>query len=243
MIFLADRTEDQEAKAHLYAQAMLRAPDLVPALVGFADRLRILAASRADNQRNLEKADDLSKRAIQLAPDDSYAWFVRGWILWNQDRYDAALAANARAIQLDPSYAESYVARGLYTISIGQPEAALPILNKAMDIDLAVDGVASRTACRAFLSLGRYEEAVQSCERAMATDESFFVHVYLTAAYAQKGDMARAADAKASLLRLTPDLTLEALKMHSERPDVRRFRDQWDQHITAGLRKAGIPER
>ncbi len=77
----------------------------------------------------------------------------------------------------------------------------------------------------------------------METDESLFVHIYLTAAYAQKGDMARAADAKATLLRLSPLLTLEALKPHSGKPDVQRFREQWDKHVIAGLRRAGISER
>jgi adenylate cyclase len=243
MVILANETEDQEAKVRLYAEALLRVPNLVPALVGWADRLRVVEASAAENERNLEQADGLSKRAIQLAPNDADAWYVRGWVLWHQDRYDAALTANAKAIELDPSYAKSYVARGLYTISIGQPEAALAMLDRARDIDSTVDGVASRTACRAFLSLGRYDEAVQNCERAMATDESLFAHIYLTAAYAQKGDMARAADAKATLLRLSPRLTLEALKRHSGKPDIQRFREQWDKHIIAGLRKAGIPER
>jgi tetratricopeptide (TPR) repeat protein len=197
----------------------------------------------AENERNLQQADDLSMRAIRLAPDDADAWYVRGWILWHQDRYDAALTANAKAIDLDPSYAKSYVARGLYTISIGQPEAALPVLERARDIDSTVDGVASRTACRAFLSMGRYDEAVRNCERAMATDESVFAHVYLTAAYAQKGDMARAAESRARLLQLRPSLTIETLRAHSSKSDAKRSREQWDRHVIAGLRTAGIPER
>jgi len=243
LVLRANESQDADTQARLYAAARQRDPNLLPALVGWADRLRTINASAAENERNLLEADDLSKRAVQLAPDDADAWHVRGWVLWNQDRYDAALAANAKSIELDPSYAGSYVSRAVYTISIGQPEAALPLLDRARDIDSTIDGVALRVACRALLSLGRYAEAVQSCERAMATDESFFVNVYLTAAYAQKGDMARAAEAKARLLSLRPGFTLETLAMHSRGPDVQRFHKQWDAHVTAGLRKAGIPER
>ena len=111
------------------------------------------------------------------------------------------------------------------------------------DIDSSIDGYAFRLSCRAFLSLGRYDEAIQSCERAVATDESWHVHLYLTAAYAQKGDMVRAAEAKVRLLRYEPALTLQTLSGLLNRPDAQRFREQWDKHITAGLRKAGIPER
>jgi serine/threonine protein kinase/TolB-like protein len=243
LVLRANESQDSDTQGRLYAEARQRDPNLLPALVGWADRLRTINASAAENERNLLEADDLSKRAVQLAPDDADAWHVRGWVLWNQDRYDAALAANAKSIELDPSYAGSYVSRAVYTISIGQPEAALPLLDRARDIDSTIDGVAYRVACRALLSLGRYAEAVQSCERAMATDESFFVNVYLTAAYAQKGDMARAAEAKARLLSLRPGFTLETLAMHSNGPDVQRFHKQWDSHVTAGLRKAGIPER
>jgi tetratricopeptide (TPR) repeat protein len=190
-------------------------------------------------ERVAQVGDDLSRRAVQLAPDDAVAWYGRGWVLWSQSRFDAALAANAKAIQLDPSRALFYVSRAFFTISI-QPEAALPVLDRARDIDSTFDGFASRLACRAFLSLGRYDEAVQNCERAMATDDSWLVDAYLTAAYAQKGDIARAAEAKARLLEGQPGFTLEVPRGADERRGEEWL---WDRQITAGLRKAGIPER
>jgi TolB-like protein/tetratricopeptide (TPR) repeat protein len=237
--------QDRDTVDRLYAEARARDPNLVPVLVGTANRLcgDGVERSTTDTERCFRDADDLSRRAIALAPDNAVAWYVRGWILWQQYRFDAALAANAKSIQLDPSRALFYVSRAVFTLSIGHPETALPILDRARDIDSTFDGVASRVACRAFLSLGRYDEAVQSCERAMATDESWLVHLYLTAAYAQKGDMARAADAKARLLSRKPGFTLAELSDPKNPPDAERFREQWEKHITAGLRKAGIPER
>ena len=78
----------------------------------------------------------------------------------------------------------------------------------------------------------------------MATDESWLFHMYLTAAYAQKGDMARAAEAKARLLLRKPGFTIEMpVGDAKNKPDFQRFGDQWKKHIAAGLRKAGIPER
>jgi tetratricopeptide (TPR) repeat protein len=233
--------DDRDAVARLYATALQRDANLVPALVGWAERLQ-RSAAHGDNGW-LQRADDLSKRAVQLAPDDPHAWSVRGWVLWSQVRFDAALAANARALQLDPSYAPYYAQSAEFAISMGQPQAALPLLEQARDIDSSIDGYALRLSCRAYLSLGRYEQAVQSCEKAAATDESWLVHAYLTAAYAQMGDMVRASEAKARLLRSEPGLTLETFEALMNRPDAQRYREQWERHITAGLRKAGIPER
>jgi serine/threonine protein kinase/tetratricopeptide (TPR) repeat protein len=231
---------DRDTVTGLYAEAMQRDSNLVQALVGWADKLQRVAA-HGDSAR-IQEADDFSIRAVQLAPDDPYAWSVRGWVLWSEYRFDAALAANARALELDPADALYYAQRALLAISTGQPQEALPILEQARDIDPTIAGYALRLGCRALLSLGRYDEAVQNCERASALDESWLAHMYLTAAYAQKGDLAHAAEARERLLRQRPDFTLDALAVLMSEPDALRFREQWDKHVMAGLRKAGIPE-
>jgi hypothetical protein len=67
------------------------------------------------------------------------------------------------------------------------------------------------------------------------------VYVDLTAAYAQTGDSARAAAAKAQLMKRAPDFTISRLeaKRFSNHPVwVEEIRT----HFITGLRKAGVPE-
>jgi serine/threonine protein kinase/tetratricopeptide (TPR) repeat protein/TolB-like protein len=239
--------EDRSTIERLLAEARRRDPNNVPALLGWAFHLcslQVLDKAGDHSEKLLQEADDLSERALRLAPNDAIGYHVRAIVFWRQLRIGAALAANAKAIELDPSNAQFYVSRAQQTMTVGKPAAAIPMLDLARDVDPSVDNYASAMACRAHLQLGRYDEAVQNCERAVALDSSnFFVHLFLTAAYAQKGDLARAAEAREGLLRLKPGLTLKYFDSDRPRADLQRFADQWDKHVIAGLRKAGVPER
>ena len=74
-----------------------------------------------------------------------------------------------------------------------------------------------------------------------SSDNSYFVWVDLTAAYAQTGDMTKAAAAKAELLRRVPDFSISRFerKQFSNNPIwVKGVRE----HFVPGWRKAGLPE-
>jgi tetratricopeptide (TPR) repeat protein len=81
---------------------------------------------------------------------------------------------------------------------MGRPAEALPLTANAIEINAADRSFELRVACRAYLQLGRYDDAIAACEKSAAEDEYWTVHVYLVAAYAQKGEAAKAATAKSS---------------------------------------------
>ena len=51
------------------------------------------------------------------------------------------------------------------------------------------DGWTLHFICKAHLFLGRYDDAVVSCEKAAALNNGWLNQLYLCAAYAQHGDM------------------------------------------------------
>jgi adenylate cyclase len=65
---------------------------------------------------------------------------------------------------------------------------------------------------------------------------------FLTAAYAHKGDMARAAAAKERLLTTRPGFTLSWIKSYAALQHP-LWQEQFETHVIAGLRKAGVPEK
>jgi hypothetical protein len=74
-----------------------------------------------------------------------------------------------------------------------------------------------------------------------ATEDNELLVARVTAAYAQIGDMARAAAAKAQLMRRVPDFKIARLeaKTFSNHPiGIEEIR----KHFISGLRKAGVPE-
>jgi hypothetical protein len=100
-----------------------------------------------------------------------------------------------------------------------------------------------RTTCEAYLLLGQYDKAVVDCEKAAghAVDE-FELAWFLAPAYAHVGNMIRAREEAAKILRRSPGFTIAALraKRFSTNPEYMKLAEE---HWYSGLRQAGIPEQ
>ena len=117
-----------------------------------------------------------------------------------------------RRLRLDPARASTLGNRALYMNWMGRPAEALPLTAKAIEINPADRSFELRVACRAYLQLGRYDDAIAACEKSAAEDEYWTMHVYLVAAYGQKGETAKAATAKVEALKRQPKLTIKWYK-------------------------------
>ena len=96
-------------------------------------------------------------------------------------------------------------------------------------------------ACISNLLVGRYAAAVAACEKSAANDDWWVDQMYLTAGYAQLGNLAKAAAAKALLISKKPTFTVEKYKASDV--GTTGYHERVDAHLYAGLRKADIPER
>jgi tetratricopeptide (TPR) repeat protein len=129
-------------------------------------------------------------------------------------------------------------------IFTGQPAAALALVDQQLARDPQAKeslGWAALQQCRAYMALGRYDEAIAACERDIALDSWWLPHAYLLAAYAHKTETAKIGVERAALLKLRPGFSIGDFKAlrFSDNPS---FWDQTETHLFAGLRKAGIPE-
>jgi tetratricopeptide (TPR) repeat protein len=119
----------------------------------------------------------------------------------------------------------------------------LPLIEQAIALDPRSPDVASylRVKCDAYLLLGNYDEAIAACEKSLALQDSWIPRMDLVAAYAQKGDMAKTAEAKAEVMKQQPQMSIANVKAlrFSDNPIFLR---QLEDHVYPGLRKAGIPE-
>jgi len=241
-IFTEEDLASTRAARKLYEQAREGDPALVAAWVGHmwtldSEHWYDLAAGR--NERLLAEMDRDSRRAIALDDRDPRAWNARAQALWLQWQWHAAFEANDRAVALDPT--RFSLQRSLLYIATGKSAEALQVIAKRNAMLGAPGSDSLFLACHAHIHLGRYEEAIEECERTVVDSNDYWVYVDLTAAYAQTGDMARAAAAKTQLMKRVPDFTISRLeaKQFSNNPTWQReIRD----NFISGLRKAGVPE-
>jgi adenylate cyclase len=87
----------------------------------------------------------------------------------------------------------------------------------------------------AFISLGRFDEAVAAAKKALSQNQTFVItYRCLAAALAQLGRDAEARETAARLLELEPNFHISKWMVPHSRSGAQMFID--------GLRKAGLPE-
>lgn len=233
----------------LYDKALQLNPTLTAALMSQANVLAEIVDRDpgTDRDRLLREYDQTSLRLIAAAEGEARAWNIRADALQRQWRWEAALEANKRAQKLDPTRFGTMAQHADILIDMGRPEEALAALDKAFLLQPPVGfiGWLSLNRCRATLALGRYDDAIDACEKAASAGDLYYrrlsVHMYLAAAYALQGNGARVQSEKVKLLAW-PGASIAKFKA-TPISDVPAYLQQTETHLYAGLRKAGIPEQ
>jgi adenylate cyclase len=229
----------------LVDRALRLDPDLVPALILSASLINNEGDvdSNQDRDRIAREQDQLTARAVVIDPTDPAAWDWRGVALAYLGRWDAALEANSMAIKLEPYEPRWYSDRAWLMIQMARPAEALALVDRALALDPANVGYPMRIACEAHLFAGQVDQAIATCEKATGLYGSWDVNLFLAAAYANHGELAKAAAAKAEALRTVPGLTIAQLraKRWSDNPEY--LQPAAEKYFYEGLRKAGFQER
>lgn len=218
-------------------------PDLVTALVLRAALLNneYEVDPNADPGRIARDQDRYTARAVQLDSSYEAAWAWRANALGSLGRRDAALEASATAIRLDPYEVRWVMFRANYMIRLARLGEALKLVDRALVLEPgSVDATA--TECEIHVLAGETEQAIATCERASGSSDYWPIHLALAAAYANHGEIAKAAAAKAEVLRIIPGLTIAQLraKRTSDSPEYVALAERY---WYEGLRKAGLPEK
>ena len=242
----ATTPEAIEAVRQSFLRALELQPEYGPALAGLASTTAYQANEAPDPARRIEmlaEADRLSQRAVAAAPHNATAWLVRAIVLNFRGELGAAAQAVERSLMLNPYEDDAHSEHGRLLIATGQPEQAVAAFDRALRLNPegATVGVHLYNRCRAHLFIGQYQQAIEDCTRSTAFTPDWPDYMMLAAAYAQVGDLARAQQARAELLRRRPQLRLALLRAEGEAmaPAAAQLRET---HLIAGLRKAGVPE-
>lgn len=166
---------------------------------------------------------------------------ARAIVLQWLGRFDEAMVADERAQVLDPSSTSVFLDRAWILIQTGRSAEALPLINQAIAMDPLEQSWPYHFMCKALVFLGRYAEAVTACEKAATENDWWLNQVYLSAAYAQHGDVGKGITSKDAVLQQQPGYTIDRYR-RTYSASSPLFLEQVEQHLAPGLRKAGLPE-
>ncbi len=232
-------------------QALRRDPGNTLALYLLVRRLGASFIRGADVTAEIERLDDLVKKALAVDPNDGNARFAKGLLaMVVHARGDEAAVEFERAVAENPSNIDAYAYLGTIYINAGQAEKAVAVFDKAIRLSPHDPRLAKtlRWKADALEFLGRDAEASVLGNQALAVDPND--PQILRKQAATLANLGRDAEARELYQRYAALMGGKLATVAQYRaymnsfgganiPSVVAFRE----HVLAGLRKAGMPEQ
>lgn len=185
--------------------------------------------------QTLERAFELTQRAIALDDSLSAVQVLLGDIYLLKKQHEQAIAEVERAIVLDPNFAFGYSDLGQILNFAGRPEEAIGLIQKAMRLDPHYPDPWLWMLGQAYGLTGRYEEAIATHKKVLSRNPDFWpAHVELAVIYSEQS-REEEARAEAEILRINPNFSLELWGQNVPYKDPAVI-----EHHLATLRKAGL---
>jgi tetratricopeptide (TPR) repeat protein len=214
----------------------------------------ILSTKLADSwspvlQEDIPQAEQLLREALETGgvSNQAAAHFTLGILRQMQTRLPEAQKEFEIALSLDSNNARGYFHRGETLLYLGQPEAAIPSLEKAVQLDPNAPNAAfahwALGTCQ--LLLGRVDQAIDLLRRALDANARMWVpYFYLAGAYGLQGDLEQARSALAESIARKPAIQSLA-RMRVENPWLTnpQYWALQEKTLNVGLSRAGLPDQ
>jgi len=239
--------ENTEEAVALFEAALALDPNSADAAAWLAVALTVRVSDEFSDRpdADLQRAEQLAGQALGIAPNSAPAHYARGQVLRAQSRFEEAIPEYERAIALDRSRAPAYAHVGWCKFLTGSVDEALPYFEQAIRLSPYGPGIAPWFGRMGVIQLleGRTDEAITSLQKASSDNARLpFVHAYLAAAYALKGQTARARTELAEAQRLNSAYASLDRVAKSTWFDHPRIRALAEATYFPGLREAGLAE-
>jgi adenylate cyclase len=226
--------EKNEAARVLFEQALKIDPDNADALAGeaytYLNERQFGINPETDYDAKILGPVD---RAIALAPDGLWAYYVKAVYLYYSHRADKAIETADAMLAIDPNF--GWGVRGNANLFAGHFEQARSDILQSLKLSPRdpLIGISTKYLGDAELGLGHFDAAIENYHKAIDLGFSTeWPYASLAAGYALAGNMNAAKAALAEALRVQPKLTIKFMTKFG--PPIPNLFD--------GLRKAGLPE-
>src|SRR5713101_4824017 len=185
--------------------------------------------------RGFDRAIQLGQQSIALDNSNAFAYAMMSFSYTSIRQYDLGITAAERALAFDPNLAEGYNSLALALSSSGKPAEGVKAAHEAMRLDPSNRDFYSGIEGRAYVLMGRYEEAIPPLKMVLVRYSNIIPpRLMLIASYVELGRNEEARAEAAEVVRINPQFSLAVQKQTSviEQP----FRDR----IYADIAKAGL---
>ena len=195
---------------------------------------------------DLHRARQLAAHALAAAPNNAMSHYARAQVLRAESRCAEAIPEYEAAIGLDRSRAPAFAHIGWCKFLTGSVDGVIPNFEQAIRLSPHEPGIAPWYGRLGVVHLlqSHIDDAIASLEKARSENARLpFVHAWLAAAYALKGDDNRAHAELAEAQQLNEAYGSVASVKKSNwfaKPEIRALAEAT---YFVGLRKAGMPEQ
>ena len=200
---------------------------------------QVYMLAAADYDATLSKALETAERSIQLDSGDEYAHWNLGNVLVALRRHDRGIAELERAVEINPNYSTAWGSLGTMLCYVGRPSEGITKNEVAIRSDPLNPSIFFRYSGLALghYLTGDYQRAADWAKKSIQRNRNWYHgHVYFIAALAQLDRIEEAQFARQEYLNLFPNASISELRRLP-------FKIAGDfEHLSSGLRKAGLPE-
>jgi adenylate cyclase len=229
----------KEAIASL-KESLARNPDWIPAYFELAMNYCLAwGITQSQDPLMLDRALEIAEKLAANDDSSGYGYFALSIINLYKKKYEKALADAEKLIALAPESADSYALLAAIFNSVGRPEEAIEMVEKAMQLNPAIPAWYLSTLATAYASSGRQTEAVATYKRVFDRNPShadkFTAHLILAILYVELGQEDGARAEAEEILELVPNFSVEVWGQRSPNKDQAQI-----ERDMAALRKAGL---
>lgn len=180
-----------------------------------------------DPKRSTRMAAEMARKCIALDDSSWAAHSLLAWIYLMQRKHDLAIAEGERAVALNPNSAEAHGNLGNVFNFSGKPEKGRVELEKAIRLNPFPPSRYFTCLAMSYRELGRYGEAIATCQKSLRLQpRNVYTLLNLTASYSLSGQMEKARQTAARVLKVNPGFSLAYLKKarpHNDAENTARF--------------------
>jgi adenylate cyclase len=199
-------------------------------------RVHNLFSPRSTRAQSLDKAFEFAKTCDAMNDQLFSCKMILGFIYLLKNEHKRAISEGKRAVELNPNSANAATFLGWTLRCAGKYEEALRELERALRLNPKNPTFALIHLGGTYLVMGRNEEAIAACEKAVGLFPDVLTpYIFLAVAYSSEGRMDEARSAAAKIMKLQPNFSMK----HYE--TIIPYKNKADSDlIINGLLKAGM---